>query len=358
MAINCIKIDHFRNIDQISINLCAHFNLFYGNNGSGKTSLLEAIYYLSTNRSFRTHLNQRIIQFDHNDFVLYAELHDEQSIGIQKSLNDGAKIKLSGEYLKQAAELARQLPMVLLNYDSFDIFTGGSEKRRQLMDWLMFHVEPNFSKYWQRYYRALKQRNLALKQRLSRDEIEIWNHDLIEMAKNVHELRQKHIETYFNKTLEIARGLLPHLPLNISYQSGFKTNEPFDETLKAQFIEDCRRGYTRYGIHRADLEFKTDNGLVRDVFSRGQQKALLLAACLGQIAAYSALSEEPRSTVVLIDDIAAELDKGVLSRVIETLENFKSQVLMTSIHQYDIDLSIFHKKPMMFHVEQGAVRLE
>ncbi|PIQ42883.1 MAG: DNA replication/repair protein RecF [Gammaproteobacteria bacterium CG11_big_fil_rev_8_21_14_0_20_46_22] len=356
MTLKRLTINHFRNLTHVSLNFCPNFNLFYGDNGSGKTSLFEAIYYLSTSRSFRNHINQRVIAFDQPAFTLFAECDDSTTLGIQKSLTEPAVIKLSGEKPDSVSQLARVLPMVLLNYDSFDVFMGGSQKRRHLLDWLLFHVEPQFFAYWSRYQKALKQRNKALKMRLSEDQVTAWDDELVAMAENIDHFRQKYWDGFVSEITRLASAFLPGLSIVVTYKSGAKAGCDFKNSLAMSLAEDYQRGFTYYGAHRADLLFKTENGLVKDVFSRGQQKALLLAVSLAQFAMYSAEARSQNRPLVLVDDIAAELDQAVLRRMLSCLRAINAQVFISVIEQGDVELELLGKMPAVFHVERGEVK--
>lgn len=352
MPVKRLKINNLRNISASDLTFCQEFNFFYGQNGSGKTSIIEALYFLGLNRSFRSHLNQRIISFDQEHFSLFAEL-EKTTIGIQKSINKLSVVKASGNKLKSAAELAQLLPILLVNSDSFLYLNAGSQLRRQLLDWILFHVEPGFVGCWQRYKRTLKQRNQAIKNQEPISTIRAWDHDLIENEAKISDFRQKYAKILKQKLILHLSKLSLQLDVEIDYYDGGVAGRQFSSLLEENIHRDMSRGYTQYGAHRADLLIKTHGGVpAKDIFSRGQQKAFLIAVILSQLDIV--VESTQKRPILLIDDIAAELDGRVLARVIEYLKSFNIQTFITTINIDDIDLTLLGDNLKVFHVEHGG----
>ncbi len=222
----------------------------------------------------------------------------------------------------------------------------------------MFHVEPEFYFAWQYYSRALKQRNTLLKTRrnLSLADLEPWNKMLSDYGEILHSQRLSIVEqwnVYFQNDL---RQLLPDLEIELEYSPGFHTEQGLMQDLLNQHQKDIERRYTEYGPHRADLRLKTPFGHADDVLSRGQKKLLIIALKLSQIAMLHASNKE---TVVLLDDLTAELDLTAQQRLIERLSQLGSQVFMTTLDHASVkkhlrDLSISYQ---LFSVESGQVSL-
>lgn len=354
MTINELKIHHLRNIKQAELRLSPQFNVFFGQNGSGKTSIIEAIYYLSVNRSFRSHVNQRIISFNEQSFSLFAELQS-CTIGVQKSLNQASVIKLSGEKVRSAVDLAHALPVLLINSDTFQFLNAGSQYRRQYIDWALFHMEHSFVSAWQRYRRALKQRNQAIKLQATKAAICAWDHELIENNLEIDRLRRVYIgkiQEELNKYLDL---FLPNIELTLNYYDGGVKGRDYASLLTEKFESDCLRGVTQYGAHKADIIIKTKNNFpAKDILSRGQQKTLLIALILAKLDIIVSHEQDIRP-VLLIDDIAAELDKEILAKIATYLKKFQVQTIITQINKNDIDLSILPSESKMFHVEHGLI---
>lgn len=357
MFITRLNIQRVRNLKAVALQQLQPFNVFYGQNGSGKTSVLEAIHLLATGRSFRTHIPKHYIQNEMADAIVFAQSNSEK-IGMQKLLSGEQHIKVNGDSVATQGQLAKILPLQLIDPLSTDIIDHGAKPRRQLLDWLMFHVEPDFYHAWQYYSRALKQRNslLKTKRHLTLQDLEPWNQMLSEYGEILHSQRVEIVQqwqTYFQRDL---KQLLPDLSIEMEYFAGFHIEQGLSADLTQYHQKDIERRYTEYGPHRADLKFKTATGEANVVFSRGQKKLLIMALKLSQIAMLHAFNKE---TVVLLDDVTAELDLTAQQRLIERLSQLGSQVFMTTLdHQAVVNhlqsLSISYQ---MFNVENGQVKI-
>ncbi|MGE8560330.1 MAG: DNA replication/repair protein RecF [Acinetobacter sp.] len=357
MLITRLNIERVRNLKAVALQELQPFNVFYGQNGSGKTSILEAIHLLATGRSFRTHIPKNYIQNETADAIVFAQSATEK-IGMQKLLSGEQLIKVNGDNIATQGQLAKILPLQHIDPQSTDIIDYGAKPRRQLIDWLMFHVEPEFYHAWQYYSRALKQRNSLLKSRrnLSLNDLEPWNKMLAEYGEMLHSQRSGIVEqwkVYFEQDL---KHLLPNLDIQMEYIPGFHTEQGLLHDLAVHHQKDLDRRYTEYGPHRADLRLKTTLGDADVVLSRGQKKLLIVALKLSQIAMLHACNKE---TVVLLDDLTAELDFTAQRRLIERLSQLGSQVFITTLehesvkkHLYDLSISY-----QLFKVENGQVQV-
>ena len=357
MHITRLNIERVRNLKAVALQELQPFNVFYGPNGSGKTSILEAIHLLATGRSFRTHIPKNYIQNETANAIVFAQSATEK-IGMQKLLSGEQLIKVNGDHIATQGQLAKILPLQHIDPQSTDIIDHGAKPRRQLIDWLMFHVEPEFYHAWQYYSRALKQRNSLLKSRrnISLNELEPWNKMLGEYGEMLHSQRSGIFEqwkVYFEQDL---KHLLPDVELQLEYSPGFHTELGLLNDLTVHHQKDVDRRYTEYGPHRADLRLKTTLGDADVVLSRGQKKLLIMALKLSQIAMLHACNKE---TVVLLDDLTAELDSTAQRRLIERLSQLGSQVFITTLEHESLkkhlhDLSIFYQ---LFNVENGQVQV-
>ncbi|ENX11270.1 DNA replication and repair protein recF [Acinetobacter sp. CIP 64.2] len=355
MQITRLNIERVRNLKAAALHELQPFNIFYGANGSGKTSILESIHLLATGRSFRTHIPKHYIQYEAGDAIVFAQSASER-IGMQKLASGEQLIKVNGDTIATQGQLAKLLPLQHIDPQSTDIIDHGAKPRRQLLDWLMFHVEPEFYFAWQYYSRALKQRNSLLKTRRhpSLADLEPWNKMLSDYGEILHSQRVAIVEQWNQFFKEDLQQLLPDIEVELEYSAGFHTEQGLLQDLVQQHQKDCDRRYTEYGPHRADLRLKTPFGNADDVLSRGQKKLLIMALKLSQIAMLHASNKE---TVVLLDDLTAELDLAAQQRLIERLSQLGSQVFITTLdhasvlkHLHDLSISF-----QLFHVVQGQV---
>ena len=193
MHLKHLQIKNFRNLEDVELTPVKGVNLILGDNASGKTSLLEAIYYLSHIRSFRTPYVTDLILRNSNYLQLVAniETSDNLSIplGIRRSRNK-SEIRVNKQPIKRVSDIAAQFPVLAIHPDSYKLITGSPTQRRQYLDWGVFHVEHGFFKAWQRFRKALMQRNAALKSKQKFDVCQLWNNEINNTAHYIDELRQ------------------------------------------------------------------------------------------------------------------------------------------------------------------------
>lgn len=352
-----VSVMGVRNLHPSTFSLTT-LNVFYGLNGSGKSSILEAIYLLSTGRSFRANHARKVIQDGQGHCSTFARMSYGQQLGISKSIKGNQILKRNGVQVVNMAEFAYDLPMQLIHPETMDLIESGSKPRRQLLDWLLFYLEPTFYEVWQRYQRALLQRNALLK--LDKvDDVEwlVWEQELQQQAAVLHQMRLAVFEQWLFFVEQSLLLLLPQIKINMDYLAGFDVKQSLALQLQETRFKDKLRGFTQLGAHRADLSFKTDIGLAELILSRGQKKLLVCALKLAQVAL---LQAKNKSCVVLIDDIASELDVLARERLLSALIELQAQVIITTVEADSIWplLNKLDTRAKLFHVEQGEILLQ
>lgn len=354
-VIRRIEVRGLRNLHSIQLSLIEGVNILFGANGSGKTSFLEAVHYLALGRSFRSQRVEAMIQTGLADVTVFAELDAGVSIGVSKSRAGGHLLKLRGERQANWLEVARTLPLLLLNSDSFLLLEGSSKVRRRFLDWGVFHVEHDFSEYWRGAARCIAQRNLLLKSRQPDiRQIDTWSVELAGYANRIDESRA----TYLRRLMPVLERMMSRLfevsGLSIKYSRGWDESCSLLDLLCESTDRDIRYGATQVGPHRADLQFRIGKLRAEDYLSRGQQKLLVIALRLAQ----GQLLEEltGNKVIYLIDDLPSELDGHNRMRVCQLLEDLNSQLFMTCVGEFDLDAGwspgISRRK---FHVEHGKI---
>lgn len=361
MALLSLQLSQFRNMSALALTAHPEFNLIYGENGSGKTSLLEAIYYLAHGRSFRSRLHQRLIKDDAEHFTLHAKVSDNQqsySLGLQRSRTAELLLRLNGANVQRLAEFASLLPVQLLTPDSFRLFFGGPKERRQFFDMGVFHVEPGFFPVWLQFSRVLKQRNALLKQRRRYDdEFAYWDQQFASLAWQLYSQRQHYIDQLSAafKLLVTDNALLCDISMQL--QNGWpervNSEQALLELLQQNFEQDSRQGFSQYGPQKADLKLKKAQLTVEEVLSRGQLKVLLFALKIAQNNVIS--NNGNKQPLLLIDDLASELDASSTQIVFEYLTQINSQVFITAINADQVSPYIVAERSKMFHVEHGQI---
>lgn len=350
MNITDLHIHHFRNLSDVHLTP-NHCNIFMGKNGSGKTSILESIHLLSRGKSFRHHQPKHYIQHGYQNTTIVACLDDADRIAIDKRHDASTQLRLNGQTLLTQSPFAQLLPTLLLEPLSLAGLNQGSQTRRELFDWLLFHVEPLFHPTWLTYQRLLKQRNNLLKSVLTidalthwqRQEILAWDSELSHQATIIHEQRESILakwQPYFEQ--QVAKFLPQYANrLRLRYSVGFDCSIGLATILAERLASDIELGYTRLGSHRADINVVLDQNvtdelghhhkqvlLATDVLSRGENKLLMMAFRLSQLPLLNLAGKIP---LVLLDDITAELDEHALMLLLTSLKEIQSQLFITSL---------------------------
>lgn len=359
MPISNLSFTHFRNLNNAKLSFHKSLNFFYGLNGSGKTSVLEAIYLISTGRSFKSRSVHAIINRDcgSNEFILFANLLDDvhnHAIGIKKSSLQPTVIKVNKEAIRSASKLAKLSPTILIDPLSFDLLTGSPGRRRQFMDWGVFHVEPFFSAQWNNYLNCLKQRNSLLRGvRIDAIALNIWNKKLVEFGELVHGERQRYFEAFEARLNQFLHYFSLNENIKINYYRGWDKSKSLAEIIEANTAKDIERGFTQTGPHRADIKVTLFGQLAQETLSRGQQKLFIFAMYLAQM--QTLLETKNKNTVVLIDDVSAELDEHNLQLVFTKLLSLDAQIMVTSLSQTVLkSIQQDSRNYKMFHVEHGG----
>lgn len=349
MALHFLEAHRVRLITRARCNFHPSLNLITGANASGKTSLLEAIYLLGSGKSFRTAQPAHVIQHGTASLTVFGRVScrgQTHSLGLER---EGVlrRVRVDERPETSAAALAAHLPVQVLAPETHYAFLGASSERRAALNWGVFHVEQDFYGHWQRYQRLLKQRNAALK---AGARVDVWDIELGTLGEQIHSWRERYLAQW-NEGFGVCAQALAGLEVRLDLQRGWRQDLALAEALQADQGRDQEAGFTHSGPHRADVVFRGDSGGVRHHYSHGQQKLLVAAARLAQLAL---LSDSGVVPVLLIDDLAAELDRAHRATILAWLAGLNLQAFITATEESEIDLSPWpeHAK---FHVEQGVV---
>jgi DNA replication and repair protein RecF len=339
------QIQDFRNIRHCSLDLSEGFNFFIGDNGAGKTSILEAMNFIARGKSFRTKNISCVINNQSDFFQLIATLERGTLLGMKRSPSE-ITARLNRLPVKKLSTLAKSLPLFLITPNTHDLIERGPEYRRRFIDWGLFHVEPGYGKIIQEYRRVLKQRNAGLQ--LKPSQLDVWDPGLIKCADKVDVIRKAYIKKISPIFSDIHMRLTALRNITLSYHSGWKQGVIFSEQLYAKRSVDGERGFTSVGPHRADVYIKVDGVNAREILSRGQQKMTVIALVLAQ----AALASENNTPTLLIDDLSSELDTDHQSRLFQLIRESKAQSIITSVN---LTIDQIPHDSLMFHVEHGVV---
>lgn len=356
MTIAQIKIYDFRNISFADVSPSPNFNFIIGDNGSGKTSFLEAIYMLGHGRAFRQPLSSRIIQHHKSELVLFSKIltsvDQSATIGLSKSRNGVNKIKINNEEGLKLAELAKLLPLQLITPEGFELLTGGPKYRRAFIDWGCFHHYPQFITLWHNLRRLLKQRNALLKSARCYEQLMPWDKELVPIANQLSQIRADYIAQIKDDIIKTSADFLSEYQLECEFFQGWDATSDYATLLMHNFERDKLINYTTIGPHKADLKLRVNNIPIEALFSRGQLKLLLCALRLAQGEFYA--KHKNQSCLYLIDDFASELDLSKRMLLAKRLKTIHSQVFITAVDQAQID-ALIDENDKIFYLKSGII---
>jgi DNA replication and repair protein RecF len=353
MAIRQISLTDFRNLNSTTIDFNPDINVITGKNGSGKTNLLEAIHVICQAKSFRNNSLKGCIRKSKSGFLLFARF-DDYKAGLSLT-GKKVDIKVNGEVVRKRSELVRRTPIKIVNSDSFELLTGSPLVKRMFLDWCLFHVEHSYAENLGRYQHALKQRNHLLKQRKNTDLINYWDEFLIGPAIEIEKSRLN-LTNLINQSVQSKLDqLTDNLDVQIAYQKGWSKEKTFKQALTDSRKRDLQTGFTQVGIHRDNLLITNEGVSAVNFLSRGQQKRLCLALQLEVLLLVKQFNESP--TILLVDDLAAELDIEARKKVLDLVETLNLQLFITNTDWQDGNV-LREKDFSRFHVEHGIIRAQ
>jgi DNA replication and repair protein RecF len=350
-VLSSIEVQDFRCIERASLEFHERGTGIVGGNAAGKTSLLEAIYFLTHGRSFRTATRSKLIRCGAETFRVVARIRAGEAdlVAGAEHGHGETQLRLGGRGISGVSEIAEVLPIQVIDPGVHRLIDEGSSRRRRLLDWGVFHVKHEFLGVWRRYQRALAQRNTALREELGPDVVDAWEGELVESADAIDRLRSSYAATFSAHFRDIGSVLVGE-EVALEYRRGWDADSSLADSLKGSQDKDRRHGTTTVGAHRADLAIKVDGVLARDRVSRGQQKVLAAALILAQIRSLAALTQQTR-TCLLLDDPAAELDVDKLGKLLRAIEQIPAQLIVSSVTANGLRGIEIGRT---FHVEQGC----
>ena len=368
--ISKLNLNGIRNLQDVSIEASSSLNLFFGANGSGKTSLLEAIHLLARGRSFRTPKPTKFIAHGDKSCQLYGhilvDLGSDLSLsqgtpkafdlGVQKSTNGDQKLILNGQTQTNHADIAKLLPMQVIAPDMELVTDTNTKKRQQKLDWGLFYADQTYIKVWRKAQNILKQRNALLKQGpRSKAQLPIWDTAWASVCIEIDSLRQVYV-SQLKETLGFPHcDWLNGYELDLVYHKGWSKSMSIEESLEASLEKDITRGFTSCGCHRADFSLMANGQLAKDILSRGQKKILNGYFCLAQSSLLSSsLSIKP---IILLDDPVSELDAVFFESLLKGVSQSGYQVFATAISREIVGVCLSHFDDIRcFQILEGSIK--
>lgn len=363
MHLDKIHIINYRNVEDERIQFHNHFNIISGNNGMGKTNILDSIYYLALTKSYFINLSRDFMRFGSDFMRIQGDFADQSQFQVVAKVDREKKktMERDGNIYDKLSDHVGLIPIVMIAPKDQDLIYDGSSGRRNFIDNTISQIDQKYLNQLLHYNYHLKQRNAYLKNlerphHLDQALIHIYNDKLVKHASYIVEKRKEVIQElsdYFQKAYQEISGGTEIA--GIQYKTKLLEKD-FEDILLSNQEKDCILGRTTSGIHRDDLVFEINEKSLRNIGSQGQQKSFILAL---KIAQYDVLSHHVKSTpIVLLDDIFDKLDHTRVRRLIQLLNDRSfGQVFITDTEQNRLG-NIFDQLGIhsyYFHVKEGKV---
>jgi recF protein len=364
MFLESLDVQNFRNLSG-SIICGRHLHIFFGENGHGKTNWLEAIYLLSTTKSFKTAKLSESIKFDEELAIVRGSVQQSAEIHriLQVALQGNTKILSVNGKKETIHRYLGELHAVVFNSDELEIVRGTPEARRKFLDGGIVSIYPPFVQTLADYNRVVRQKNSLLQSaqdggyslEKTAEMLEPWNEQLIALATRIHKARIRYVER-LNEALE--KKLFGREEIQIRYASSLEGKGDLsdyaallEERLRLRVQAELAAGYALVGTHRDDLDILFDGRDLRKYGSSGQQRSALLILQLAVLSVYHSQNNE--YPLFLLDDIDAELDYRRIGQLLEFLSD-KTQTFVTTSKESFIEK--FGRGAVVFKVENGTAK--
>lgn len=364
MVLNHLSLVNFKNIEEAQFQLNSNINCFLGNNGQGKTNVLDAIYYLSFCKSFFNPIDSQNIKHEQSFFVVQGDYtrndaNEKYFCGIKKGQKKQFKFNKK-EYEKLSDHIGK-IPLVMISPSDTNLIFEGSESRRKFLDGVIAQFSKNYLSNLLNYQKALSQRNALLKsfaenRFFDADSLQIWNEKLIAYGEPIHQERHQFLEEFgplFQKYYSKISGDVEQVSL--TYSSAM--NDTQLSELFSQFLDKDRAvRYSTQGIHKDDLSFELNAYPLKKVGSQGQQKTFVVALKMAQFEFIK--NKKGTMPLLLLDDVFDKLDGSRVEALIEMVgsDDF-GQIFITdtNVERNKSILERIEKPYQLFDVNKGEV---
>ncbi|MGI6680291.1 MAG: DNA replication/repair protein RecF [Bdellovibrionota bacterium] len=360
MIVDKLYLYQFRNLKDQNINFSNKINLIYGNNGEGKTNLLEALYILSITKSFRPAKTEDFISFPNNEASVFADIKDgdiTKNIGVSFFRNQGRKLFIEHQEEKSLNNFIRNLICISFSPNDLLMVRGASELRRRFLDKHISDYEPLYLNYLLQYKKALRNKIILIKQGASQKEVIPWNKILAECGFFIQQKRVEFLRNLEDKAKDIYSTIAPHDgKLNLVLKNNFK-NEVSKEGLFNRYNSYLRQELmfkrVLVGVHRDDLLMFLGDRESKKYSSQGQVRSIVLSLKLGVLKLLEEVLKE--SPIVLLDDVDSELDDKRREMLVATIFNQTEQVFISGVNKNILDFLEQKDISKVFHISCGKL---
>jgi DNA replication and repair protein RecF len=356
-----VSVYQYRNLERAEFNPSSQITLLYGLNGQGKTNLLESIYLLGNARTFRTSKLCDLIKHGQTAAHVKGKI---ESCGIVSEISlqlepAARRLSIDGKGIQRSAELHGKLAVVVFSPDDTAMIKLGPDTRRRYLDRTLYSGNQGFLKDYHDFYRTLKQRNQLLKKGLQ-PELPEWNEQFATTAVRIMAHRKLFCKQ-LNERIKVHYSNISgdREQVEISYKPDLEPDCPqhdkIMQIIKENQETDLRYGSTGRGPHRDDLSFLINGRPLKSFGSQGQQRSFVLALKMAELDSLQDMFGEP--PVLLLDDMASELDQKRISNLMEFLKKREIQVIITTTDKAALD-PVFLETSAIYRVENGTLTYE
>ena len=357
LRVEQLSAHRWRNLESLTFKPSPHFNVIWGDNGAGKSNLLEAIHYLGSLRSFRSAKTDDLIGLGHHEATIRARIGGHlapQTFAAGLARGRARKLTIGEKRPRSIAVWRRAIQMVLFHPGHLTLTLGSPEPRRHYLDRILEQMDITYSAALDAYTKALRSRNRLLKlERVDRRSVVAFDQILAESGTVIGQTRAALIEDLAPRAEQAFANVVgAKLPLSVRYAPRVQPEaEEILQKLAASYDKDRARGFTAEGPHADDLELRLNGVVAKHHASQGQHRAMVLAL---KVAELNTLSERLGNVpILLLDDVSSELDRGRNRRLFELLAGLGGQVFLTTTHR---EFILLEHDRVDFHVEAGQLK--
>lgn len=350
MHINRLIIHNFRNILNVEYSFKHKVSIFYGNNGVGKTSILEAIHFVSSGKSFRKSKSKSLIASNQDHFTVFLSLYTDNnshSISVKKSNNGRWTSKINSSLNSKQSTITSLLPVISLDPDIYRLIDHGPSFRRNYLDWIVFHVKHDYLLLWKKVNKCIKQLNYLYKKKKTDETIALWEESFVLFSNQLNSIRE-----HFFKQIEPIIYKLNHfmqeevVNFKLVFKRGWSEGVSLQEQLRDDRERNLKFGQLHSGPHKMEISINIKGVPAAEILSRGQKKILSLTFYMAHIELLKNNSIDP---IICLDDFDAEIDKHKLFKAADFFKKTQSQIFITSVDKNKIN-KVFPEAEL-FHVK-------
>ena len=359
MEITSLRLLNFRNFDNLELNFSSNKNIIIGNNGEGKTNIVESIFVLALTKSFRTNDDNILIKENNSLYKIEGNIKSSIINNYKIVYQDGVKVvKINNNKVNKLSDYISNINVILFSINDLKLIKDTPSTRRKLINLEISQLNNNYIKYLNYYNKILKQRNSYLKSiynnNINYEYLDIIDNQLVDYGMKVFEIRKKFVDLINELLPTIYEKLGGCSNLNIYYKSDYDSldNNQILELYKNNIKKDINFGSTQVGIHRDDFIFCINNQEIKNFASEGQQKNAVISFKMAELELFYSINNE--YPILILDDLFSELDL----KKVEKILNYINEDIQTFITTTDLKKlkKKYLKKSKIFELINGEIK--